>query len=84
MLASFSIPDHTSIRQGTLLLSGRVPPSGALFPTGCAYETVPDKPIITGKTRGPELSSVQPLSLGQLARGSDELFAWRRQEDWVG
>lgn len=51
--------------------------------TGYAYETVPNRPIITGKTRGsdedesaspqdrePNSGSVQPASLGHLAQGA--------------
>jgi hypothetical protein len=41
--------------------------------TGYAYETVPNKPIITGKTQGPDaitvLSDTAPGSLGRLALG---------------
>ena len=37
--------------------------------TGYAYETVPNKPIITGKTKGPDVITVQPGSLGSLAGG---------------
>ena len=37
--------------------------------TGYAYETVPNKPILAGKTKGPN-SSVERETLGQLARGS--------------
>jgi hypothetical protein len=37
--------------------------------TGYAYETVPNKPIIAGKTKGPN-SSEEQTTLGQLARGS--------------
>jgi hypothetical protein len=62
--------------------------------TGYAYETIPDKPIIAGKTKGPdELSSVvpadpaalsaptpDPASLGLLALGSSGLSIWRREE----
>lgn len=45
--------------------------------TGYAYETVPYKPIITGKTKGPDVITVQPASLGRLAQGSGGLAAWR-------
>ncbi len=38
--------------------------------TGYAYETIPNKPIITGKTKGPDVITVQPGSLGRLAQGS--------------
>lgn len=41
--------------------------SGTL--TGCAYETVPNKPIIAGHTKGPDVVTVQPGTLGSLARG---------------
>lgn len=41
--------------------------SGTL--TGYAYETIPDKAIITGKTKGQDVIVLQPDSLGGLARG---------------
>jgi len=37
--------------------------------TGYAYETIPNKPIITGKTRGQDVSTFQPDTLGELAQG---------------
>jgi hypothetical protein len=37
--------------------------------TGYAYETVPKKPIIAGKTTGSDVIAVQPGSLGALAAG---------------
>jgi len=37
--------------------------------TGYAYETIPNKAIITGKTKGPDMITVQPGSLGALAAG---------------
>jgi len=60
--------------------------------TGYAYETVPNRPILAGKTSGPEVSSAinpeellapshQSATLGRLARGSDALAIWRRDED---
>ena len=45
--------------------------------TGYAYETIPNKPIIAGKTHGKDVVTVQPASLGHLARGSAALAAWR-------
>lgn len=59
--------------------------------TGYAYETIANKPIITGKTKGPEESSIEPPSpvafraptyaiLGVLAVGSPGLFIWRREK----
>jgi len=38
--------------------------------TGYAYETIPNKAIITGKTKGPDVITVQPGTLGHLARGA--------------
>jgi len=38
--------------------------------TGYAYETVPNKPIVTGKTKGPDVITAQPGSLGTLAVGA--------------
>jgi hypothetical protein len=38
--------------------------------TGYAYETVSNKPIIAGKTKGPDVVTVQPASLGALAAGA--------------
>jgi len=46
--------------------------------TGYAYETIPNKPIIAGKTKGPDVVTVQPASLGRLAQGSAGLAAWRK------
>ena len=43
--------------------------SGTL--TGYAYETIPNKAIITGKTKGQEVITVQPGTLGELARGRE-------------
>jgi hypothetical protein len=61
--------------------------------TGYAYETIPNKPIIAGKTEGAEESGVdeanpatvdeptlQPASLGLLSIGSSGLSVWRREE----
>jgi hypothetical protein len=62
--------------------------------TGYAYETIPNKPIIAGKTSGPVVASAvdgerilpapyQPATLGALARGADVLVVWRRDEHIV-
>ncbi|HWY59994.1 MAG TPA: hypothetical protein VNZ03_36360 [Terriglobales bacterium] len=59
--------------------------------SGYAYETVPNKPIIAGKTKGPD-DAEQPASasltipapkaatLGALALGTPGLSIWRREE----
>src|ERR1700685_2804628 len=55
--------------------------------TGYAYETVANKPIVTGKTKGeadhvPDInqtgSAPEPASLGRLARGAQGLAPWRK------
>ena len=38
--------------------------------TGYAYETISNKGIIAGKTKGPDVIKVEPGSLGRLAQGS--------------
>ncbi len=62
--------------------------------TGYAYETIPNRPIITGATKGPEeTEAVEPVnpaslstptagpaSLGALALGAPGLSIWRRKE----
>jgi hypothetical protein len=62
--------------------------------TGYAYETIPNKPIIAGKTKGrDDISSVEepnpaalaapprdPATLGALAMGAPGLSIWRRKE----
>jgi len=46
--------------------------------TGYAYETVANKAIIAGKTKGPDVITVQPASLGHLAAGASAIPAWRK------
>jgi hypothetical protein len=55
--------------------------------TGYAYETVPNKPIIAGQTKGsaetsvgPDAALTAPAPLGLLALGSHGLSIWRREE----
>jgi hypothetical protein len=47
--------------------------------TGYAYETIPNKPIITGKTKGPDVITFGPASLGRLAQGAASVSAWREK-----
>ena len=54
------LPMGTVVKFGTVLL------------TGYAYETIPGKPIIAGKTKGPD-ATLQPGSLGALAAGASRL-----------
>lgn len=60
--------------------------------TGYAYETIPNKPIIAGKTKGPEevsfgesdasaaIRTLDRAPLGLLALGWSGLSAWRRED----
>jgi hypothetical protein len=48
--------------------------------TGYAYETIPNKPIITGKTKGPDVVTLEPVSLGRLSQGASGIPAWRGQK----
>jgi hypothetical protein len=60
--------------------------------TGYAYDTIPNKPIIAGKTKGPDeigfeepdatltMPTREPASLGLLAMGASGLSIWRREE----
>ena len=57
--------------------------------TGYAYETIPNKSILEGHTSGPEKAALltpasQPATLGMLARGTDGLAIWRRNEEMAG
>jgi len=49
--------------------------------TGYAYETIPNKPIIAGKTHGPDVITLQDASLGHLARGASAIPSWRAKEN---
>ncbi|HTS35352.1 MAG TPA: hypothetical protein VMH04_06755 [Candidatus Solibacter sp.] len=60
--------------------------------TGYAYETIPNKPILAGKTSGPKVANVgepdevlapfhQQGSLGTLALGAGGMSIWRREEE---
>ena len=51
--------------------------------TGYAYETIPGKAIIAGKTKGSEVITVQPASLGHLAAGASVIPAWRVRQTAV-
>jgi hypothetical protein len=48
--------------------------------TGYAYETIPGKAIVAGKTKGPDVTTVQPASLGHLAAGASAIPVWRMKQ----
>jgi hypothetical protein len=51
--------------------------------TGYAYETVADKPIVTGNATGTDLAAAPPATLGRLALGAVGFVAWRREQEVV-
>ncbi len=67
------------IHFGWLRLSTQTSDDYSATLTGYAYETIPNKPIIAGKTKGPDVVTVQPASLGHLAHGAASISAWRGQ-----
>ena len=52
-----------------LNVTGRKYPDAIATLTGYAYETTPNKPIIAGKAKGPDVITVQPVTPGTLAVG---------------
>jgi len=48
--------------------------------TGYAYETIPNKPIITGKTKGSDVVTLEPATLGHLAQGASGISGWREKK----
>jgi hypothetical protein len=61
-------PNHSSC--GNQVYKG-----GCYKVTGYAYETIPDKAIITGKTKGPDVITLDSGSLGALAAGASRLHS---------
>jgi hypothetical protein len=70
---------HYGWVRANVWVTGQGPGAGAIL-TGYAYETVPNQPIVAGKTHGPEVITLQPVTLGHLARGASAIPAWRRKE----
>ncbi len=48
--------------------------------TGYAYETIPNKPIVTGKTTGADVITLDPATLGHLAQGTSGISVWRAKK----
>lgn len=69
---------------------------GSWYLNGYAYETIPDKPIMAGDTKGNDNSNTdgqeaaltapapKPATLGLLALGSPALSIWRREQESAG
>jgi len=74
---------HYGWVRANVWVTGQGPGAGAIL-TGWAYETIPNKPIIAGKTKGPDVVTIQPASLGRLAQGSAGLSVWRQKKPTSG
>ena len=76
---------HGKVHFGWARLNVTISPGATIIATlvGYAYETIPNKPIVTGRKMGPDAgltASTRSLpTLGSLARGCTELAAWRKQ-----
>jgi hypothetical protein len=47
---------------------------------GYAYETIPNKAIVTGKIKGPDVITLEPVTLGRLGQGAAGIPSWRRKK----
>jgi hypothetical protein len=83
---------HGTYHYGWARLSARVTGSykNQAVLTGYAYETIPNKSIVAGQTKGPDDSSIaptasldvparEPATLSMLALGAPALAIWRRE-----
>jgi hypothetical protein len=73
----FKIKGKTHYGWARLSVQVQLPLTITATLTGYAYETIPNRPIIAGKTKGPDVITVQPGSLGHLAAGAWATPAWR-------
>lgn len=79
----FSIQGETHYGWARLKVNIKQPNNQVhVFLTGYAYETIPNKPIVTGKTSGPSNQSVKQseipsATLGMLSAGTTALPLWR-------
>lgn len=75
----FKIKGQTHYGWARLNVRVVLPPHPAITAvlTGYAYETVPSKSIIAGKTKGPDVTTVSSASLGHLAAGASAIPSWR-------
>jgi len=76
----FRIRGKTHYGWARLTVQTQYPATIVAILTGYAYETIPNKPIIAGKTHGKDVITIKPASLGHLARGAAAIPAWRNKE----
>ena len=92
----FEIKGQTHFGWARLSVQVQVPQIIIATLTGYAYETVANKPITAGQTKGPENTTIgepteslaapsrEPVTLGALALGARGLSIWRRGEMVTG
>jgi len=64
----FAINGATHYSWARVEVTHKFAPAWRVVVTGYAYETVPNKPIIAGETKGPDILA-EPATLGRLALG---------------
>jgi hypothetical protein len=80
---SFAFKARGDTQYGWARLSvrfSRKPFKAVVTLTGYAYETIPNKAIIAGTTKGPDVTTVYPARLGHLAAGASAIPAWRAKQ----
>jgi len=90
----FEIKGQTHFGWVRLNVKVQVPQIITATLTGYAYETIANKPITAGQTKGPDNTAIEeptfaapsrePLTLGVLALGARGLSIWRREEMLAG
>jgi len=86
----FTIKGQTHYAWARLNVQVQLPQTITATLTGYAYETIPNKPIVAGETKGPDAELAFPPSfkthtmeaptLAALALGAPGLSIWRREE----
>jgi hypothetical protein len=84
----FNINGETHFGWARLNVACAIPKVTATL-TGYAYETVPNRPTVTGLERyedstGDSTLTLEPATLGRLAQGTSGLAAWRKASVAVG
>jgi hypothetical protein len=92
----FNVKGQTHFGWARLSVQIQLPQTITATLTGYAYETIPDKSITAGQTKGPDYTTVEepnasltmpspePATLGTLALGAPGLSIWRREDIFAG
>jgi hypothetical protein len=88
----FNVKGRTHFGWARLSVQIQLPQTITATLTGYAYETIPDKPITAGQTKGPDNTNIEepnaslttppprPATLGTLALGASGRSIWRREQ----